>query len=127
MKKRLLPLLLMPLLVVSCSKKQDPTPNTDPREYRIEYRIAAVNYTQADIVYRNEAGTQTTEQNVTLPKTYSFKRNMKPADVVDCQASALGGTASSSITVTVVLDGNTVATKSETGPNAQPVASYQVK
>lgn len=127
MKKRLLTLLLMPLLVVSCSKtKEDPTPSTTPREYQVEYRITAVNTPQADIVYRNNTGAQTTEQNVALPKTYTFKRLMKSAETVDCQASALGGDAASSITVAVVLDGKTVATKSETGPNPQPVASYQI-
>ena len=128
MKNKLLPLLLLPLLVTSCSKSDsNKAAPSGPKEYQVEYRIAAVNYPQADIiVYRNETGAQTSEQNVPLPKTYSFKRVMKSAETLDCQASALGGDATSTITVTVVLDGKTVATKSETGPNPQPVASYQI-
>lgn len=128
MKKRLLTLLLLPLLAGSCSKSNDsnPAPSTTPKEYQVTYNVTAVNYAQARIIYRDATGTLVTEENVPLPKTYSFKRTMKSADVVSCGAFPANGDASASVTCVVQLDGNTVDTKSGSGPNPQPVASYLI-
>lgn len=125
MKKRLLTLLAMPLLLVGCSKNNDqPTPSNAPKEYQVLYEVSAVKYTQANIIYRDQTGTLITETNVTLPKTYAFKRTMKSPDVVSCGAFPSGGDATASVTATISLDGKVVNTASGVGPAPQTVASY---
>ncbi|QIL78427.1 hypothetical protein [Hymenobacter sp. HDW8] len=127
MRKKLLTLLLLPLVAISCSKdneNSDPQPNTTPKEYQVTYQVTAVNYAQARIIYRDNTGALITEENVPLPKTYSFKRTMKSADILSVGAFPSQGDASANVTCVIQLDGKTVDTKSGPGPNPQPVASY---
>lgn len=128
MKKKLLTLLLMPLLVVSCSKSdsENASPNSQPKEYQVEYRITASGYTMANIVYADASNTQVTEKDVPLPKTYTFKRTMKAADVVRVGAFPNAGTAAATVTCTILLDGKQVATNTSPGPDPQNVAIYQI-
>lgn len=125
MNRRLLALLAVPLLLTGCSKSKDaPTPSTSPKEYQVLYQVSAVKYTQANIIYRDENGTLITETNVTLPKTYMFKRTMKSPDVVSCGAFPSGGDATYSVSSTISLDGAVVNTVNGVGPAPQTVASY---
>lgn len=126
MKKRLLMLLMLPLLAGSCSKdSEDATPSNQPKEYQVEYRVTAVGYTQArSIIYRDATGTQITDENVPLPKTYSFKATLKSKDLLSVGAFPPGGSAASSVTCTILLDGKQVGTKSDPGPDPQTVATY---
>jgi hypothetical protein len=125
MKKRLLALLAVPLLIVGCSKNnEDPAPSNGPRDYQVKYEVTATKYTAANIIYRDQTGTQVTEVGVTLPKTYTFTRNMKAADVVSLGAFPSGGDASYAVTATISLDGKVVSTVNGVGPAPQTVASY---
>ncbi|MDF7815537.1 MULTISPECIES: hypothetical protein [Hymenobacter] len=127
MRKKLLTLLLLPFLAASCSgdkENSDPQPNTTPKEYQVTYQVTAVNYNQARIIYRDNTGTLITDENVALPKTYTFKRTMKSADIVSVGAFPKDGDAAANVTCAIQLDGKTVDTKSGPGPNPQPVASY---
>lgn len=130
MKKRLLLLLAMPLLFVGCSKK-DPspanptTPGQGPAEYQVVYTVTAVKYTSARIIYRDNTGTVVTEENVPLPKTYSFKRTMKSPDAVSCGVFPAGGDNSYSVSANITLNGTTVSSVTAIGPDPQTVvASY---
>ena len=125
MRIRLLALLAAPLLTVGCSKdKSDPAPSSGPKDYQVKYEVTATKYTVANIIYRDQTGTQVTEVSVPLPKTYTFTRNMKAADIVSLGAFPPGGDASMSVTATISLDGNVVSTVSGVGPAPQTVASY---
>ncbi|SFQ80256.1 hypothetical protein [Hymenobacter arizonensis] len=127
MRKKLLPLLLLPFWAASCSGDQedsDPQPNTTPKEYQVTYQVTAVNYAQSRIIYRDNTGSLITEENVPLPKTYSFKRTLKSADILSVGAFPAQGDATANVTCVIQLDGKTVDTKSGPGPNPQAVASY---
>jgi hypothetical protein len=100
------------LASAGCSKKDDATPTTtQPKDYQVEYRVSS---------------TTTTLSNVTLPATYSFTRNMKLGDSSLLLASIPGGTASSNITVTILLDGKQVKSETGTGVRAQAVPVWVI-
>jgi hypothetical protein len=129
MKKYLLTLLALPFLAASCSKsdKDDPTPSTGPREYQVEYRVTATNATSAQIIYRDETGTEKTDGTQTLPKTYSFKRTMGPSEPVSCGAFLSGSApANATITSTILIDGKQVKTETGTGASAQAIPVYLI-
>lgn len=128
MKTKLLALLVLPLAIGSCSKDKDnANPGPEPKEYQVEYRITAVNYVQArSVVYRDATGNQVTDEYVSLPKAYAFKRVMKSSDVLSVGAFPLSGDAAASVTCTILLDGKSVSTKTDPGPSPQTVATYQI-
>ncbi|MDF7813916.1 hypothetical protein P1X16_21240 [Hymenobacter sp. YC55] len=128
---KLLTLLLLPLLVVNgCSSDDsDSTPDPKPigpKEYAVEYRITGTNAVTAQIIYRDATGTEVVDEPVNLPKTYSFKRTMKQADVVSCGVFVRNGTASSSVKSEVLIDGKSVETKNGSGQNAQAISVYLI-
>lgn len=78
-------------------------------------------YTQArTIIYRDATGTQVIDENVALPKTYTFKRTLKSQDLLNIGAFPLSGSAATSVTCTILLDGKEVSTKTD----PQTVATY---
>ena len=80
-------------------------PNATPKEYQVTYQVTAVNYTQARIIYRDNTGTLITDENVTLPNTYTFKRTMKSAHIVSVGAFPKGEDAAANVTCAIQLDG----------------------
>lgn len=121
-------LLALPLLVGSCSKddSDDASPSTGPKEYQVEYRVTASQATTAQIIYRDATGTEVVDQVAALPKTYSFKRTMKQADVVSCGAFLSSAPASATVTSTLLVDGKEVKKETGSGANAQAIAIYLI-
>ncbi|MBD2769350.1 hypothetical protein IC235_15790 [Hymenobacter sp. BT664] len=110
---------------VSCSK-DDATP-AGAREYQVEYRISSTTAPASDYIsYDNESGGTTTMNNVPLPATYRFKRTMKQGDHVGLLASLDGGTATSEITASILLDGREVKKETGRGADAQAVPVYVI-
>ena len=107
-----------------CSKKNDSDPNVT-KEYQVEYRVSSPNATIADdIHYTNETGGTTMLDNVALPATYKFKRTMKRSDSSLILARLSGGTATSEITASILLDGKEMKKATGRGANAQVVPVY---
>ncbi|MBC6609069.1 hypothetical protein H8B13_19780 [Hymenobacter sp. BT188] len=124
--KRLAYLLLSgaTLATASCSK-DDATP-TGPKEYQVEYRVSSPTAPVSEYIsYDNESG-GTTLNNVALPATYRFKRTMKKGDHLSMLASLDGGTATSEITVAILLDGREVKKETGRGTDAQAVPVYVI-
>ncbi|MCB2411108.1 hypothetical protein [Hymenobacter lucidus] len=126
--KRLTYLLLSGLTLASmagCSK-DDAIP-AGPKEYQVEYRISSTTAPSSDYIsYDNESGGSTTLNNVPLPANYRFKRTMKQGDHVGLLASLDGGTSTSEITATILLDGREVKKETGRGADAQAVPVYVI-
>lgn len=116
------------LTFTSCKKDTDSTSPSGAREREVEYRVSSpTSGLTADVIYGNETGGNTTENNVSLPKSYKFKRTLKPGDNVVILAQLKGATASSEITGTILLDGKQVASETGRGSSAQAVPVYVVQ
>ena len=118
------------LVATSCSKDHENSPSTfvGPKEYQVEYRVSSTSDLIAQhISYTNATGGTTDLDNVPLPASYSFKRNMKQGDSSLLLASVpTGGTAASNITVSILLDGKEVKKETGTGANAQAVPVWVI-
>jgi hypothetical protein len=130
--KRLTYLLLScaTLAATSCSKNSEPAPTTfvGPKDYQVEYRVSSTSDVVAKHVsYTNATGGTTDLDNVPLPASYSFKRNMKQGDSSLLLANIpAGGTAASNITVSILLDGKEVKKETGTGTSAQAVPVWVI-
>lgn len=133
--KKLVYLLLscttLALGTVGCSKSGDPAPQAQPtlqpKDYQVEYRVSATSATSADYVaYVNETGATTTLGTTTLPTTFTFKRNMKRGDNLTLTATIPGGTASSEVTTSILLDGKEVKKTSGRGTDARAITVYVI-
>jgi hypothetical protein len=130
--KRLAYLLLScaTLITTSCSKNSEPAPTNfvAPKDYQVEYRVSSTSELVAKhISYTNATGGTTELDNVPLPVSYSFKRNMKQGDSCLLLANIpAGGTAASNITVTILLDGKEVKKETSTGVSAQAVPVWVI-
>ena len=109
-----------------CTKKNDPDLNAT-RDYQVEYRVSSPSASMANnISYTNESGGTTALNNVSLPVTYTFKRTMKQGDSSLILAGIHGGTATSEITASILLDGKEVRKETGRGPDAQAVPAYLI-
>lgn len=120
---------VLALGTTGCSKSSDPTPaaqpTLQPRDYQVEYRVSSTTDASVDYVsYRNDSGGLTTLGTTALPATYFFKRNMKRGDDLSILASLPGGSASSDITTTILLDGKDVKKTVGHGAKSQAVVVY---
>lgn len=107
-----------------CSKKNDPDVKA-PREYQVEYRVSSPTVRTADAVnYTNDTGGTSMLNNVSLPATFTFKRTMKQSDNLVILAGIHGGTATSEITASILLDGVEVKKETGRGTDAQAVPVY---
>lgn len=115
------------LASTSCSKDKDPTATIAPKDYQVEYRVSSTSDLVADYVsYTNATGGTTTLNNVALPATYSFTRNMKQGDSSTILASVPGAIAGSNVTVSILLDGKEVKKETGTGVRAQAVPVWVI-
>lgn len=129
MKKSLLALVGLSFLAASCSKSgsDDPSPSTGPRSYQVEYRVTSANVSSAQVIYRDETGTEKIDGIQPLPKTYSFKRTMTAAEPVSCGAFLTStDPANATITTTILIDGKQVKTETGTGASAQAISVYLI-
>lgn len=113
----------------ACSKSDDPqaTPTVAPKDYQVEYRISSTTAASADYVaYGNETGATTTLGTTALPKTFTFKRNMKLGDNLTLSASLPAGTAASEVTTAILLDGKEVKKTTTRGAGTLAVAVYVI-
>ncbi|MGI4734263.1 MAG: MmpS family transport accessory protein [Janthinobacterium lividum] len=130
--KRLTYLLLCcaALAAASCSKDNETSPSTfvQPKDYQVEYRVSSTSDPIAKhISYTNATGGTTDLDNVPLPASYSFTRNMKQGDNSLLLANIpAGGTAASNITVSILLDGKEVKKETGTGTTAQAVPVWVI-
>lgn len=130
--KRLTYLLLScaALAASSCSKDNETSPSTfvQPKDYQVEYRVSSTSDPIAKhISYTNATGGTTDLDNVPLPASYSFTRNMKQGDSSLLLANIpAGGTAASNITVSILLDGKEVKKETGTGTAAQAVPVWVI-
>ena len=93
----------------------------------MEYRVSSTRATSADYVaYVNETGATTTLGTTTLPATFTFKRNMKRGDNLSLTATIPGGTASSEVTTSILLDGKEVKKTSGRGIDARAITVYVI-
>jgi len=114
---------------VACSNDNapQPTPTQGPKDYQVEYRVTSTTDASADYVaYANETGATTTLATTALPKTFTFKRNMKLGDNLSLVATIPGGTASSEVTTTILLDGKEVKKASGRGVDARAITVYVI-
>ena len=115
------------LATTSCSKENENSPTIGPKDYKVEYRVSSTSDPVSDYVsYTNATGGTTTLNNVALPATYSFTRNMKRGDSSTILASIPGGTAASNITVSILLDGQEVKKETGNGVGAQAVPVWVI-
>jgi hypothetical protein len=115
------------MTTLGCSKEDDVSPATGPKEYTVEYKISSTTGSSADFVlYYNETGGQTQLTSVKLPVTYTFKRTMKQGDVTSISASLANATATSEVTTAILLDGKQVETKTARGQSALATSVYVI-
>lgn len=104
------------LAFAGCKKDDDDNTPSGPREREVEYRVTSPNTgVTADITYTNETGAFTTEDPATLPKTYKFKRTLKSGDGISCSVTLNSSASNNEATVTILLDGQQVATQTGRG------------
>lgn len=88
-----LPCLMMVLLLTSCGKDDDNNPETGssyPRDVNVEYRVTSTSgLKNGDVIYTNETGGNTILDNVTLPYSVKFKKNVKQFDNLAINFSAM--------------------------------------
>lgn len=113
---------------VSCSKESDPqsSPTGAPKDYQVEYRVSSTEPAADYLAYANETGASTTLGTTALPKSFSFKRNMKRGDNLTVSATVPGGTAATEVTTTILLDGKEVKKATARGAGQLAVAVYVI-
>jgi len=88
-----LPCLMMVLLLTSCGKDDDNNPETGnsyPRDVNVEYRVTSTSgLKNGDVIYTNETGGNAIVDNVTLPYSVKFKKNVKQFDNLAINFSAM--------------------------------------
>lgn len=88
-----LPCLMMVLLMTSCGKDDDNNPETGnsyPRDVNVEYRVTSTSgLKNGDVIYTNETGGNAIVDNVTLPYSVKFKKNVKQFDNLAINFSAM--------------------------------------
>lgn len=88
-----LPCLMMVLLMTSCGKDDDNNPETGnsyPRDVNVEYRVTTTSgLKNGDVIYTNETGGNAIVDNVTLPYSVKFKKNVKQFDNLAINFSAM--------------------------------------
>ena len=113
---------------VACSKSDEPQATTyaGPKDYQVEYRVSSTEASADYVAYGNETGATTTLATTALPKTFTFKRNMKRADYLTLTTSIAGGTSASEVTSVILLDGKEVKRMTSRGAGSSAIAVYVI-
>lgn len=125
---KFLTLAALALSAASCSKSDapQPAPTAGPKDYQVEYRITSTEPAADYVAYANETGASTTLGTTPLPKTFTFKRNMKRGDNLTLSATVPGGTAATEVTTAILLDGKEVKKTTTRGTGQLAVAVYVI-
>ncbi len=110
---------MLSLLVVTTSigcKKDDSSSSSYPKDVTIEFKVTNITgVSSVDVTYPNETGGLVNANNVALPWSRSFTRNVKFNDVLLMGVSATGASATAKIKCDILINGTVVATKSPEG------------
>jgi len=111
-----IPCLLVTVLLTACSKDNDGPDNGGggyPKDVTIEYKVTSISGTTAgDIIYFNETGGNTILENVGLPFSKSFKRNVKQYDAATINFTGRTG---GEVKVDILVDGKVVKSQNYSG------------
>ena len=111
---------ILTMLFTSCSKDDDNSVSSYPKQVSITYTVSSTTTTSASLViYQNETGGNTDVTNPTLPYTKTFTRTVKQYDVL-----SLGYGTNTSQTVKMEILVNNLSVKSQTFTSTSGAITY---